>query len=342
MIESEGWYLPLEFSGVFKEYRSHRDFVVVWDASNLGAIRVAGPGAFGLVQRTFSNGLHRCEAGRSQYTFLLRESDAGILDDLMVWRVERDLFYLTPSRPRIVLDALLAARDAEPHPDCVVEDVSAGRVLLAVQGGEARSFMARFDPAAASLPAFGVRELKVGGETALVAATRFGRQPGFELQLDASAARGLYHRLLAGGAVPAGVGMRETHRLEAGVARYGFELRPDVTALEAGLGHAVDFETEFVGRSALARQRRDGVRRLLRAVVMSGRLSPSAGDELFRDGRAIGRVTSGNFSPRLHRGLAFAYVDAQVEPGQRVTVHTAQSQAEGRLAAVPVDLGASW
>jgi aminomethyltransferase len=326
MIESDGWRMPVEFAGVFREYQAHRKNCVVWDASNLGSIRVSGPGAYELIQRTFTNDLRRCGVGRTQYSFLLSEATAGIVDDLMIWWVERELFLLTPSRP----DVVLAALHTEPRTSCTIEDVTAGRVLLAIQGAQAKSHLAEVAPTAVSLPAFRVREAEPG----LVATTRFGGQAGFELHLTPASGRSVYRQLVAHGVTPAGLGMRETHRMEAGIPRYGFELGPEITPLEAGFARAVGFDTDFVGRSALVRKQESGIEKILRTVVMDGRLPPPAGADVLSDGRRIGRITSSNFSPRLHRGIAFAFVAPDTELGSSVSIPTARGNVAGHVTAV--------
>lgn len=337
MIETEGWSMPVEFSGVFQEYRAHRRRSVVWDASNLGSVRVSGPGAAELVGRTFTNDLRRCRPGRSQYTLLLSEADAGILDDLVVWWVDPEMLVLTPSRPERVLDALRSVRDTGLRAPCTVEETTSNRVLLAVQGAQAGERIAEIAPAAASMPARGVQRCQAGG---LVAITSFGRQIGFELHLHPAAGRDIYRRLVAAGATPAGLGMRETLRFESGVPRYGVELSPDVTPLDAGFTRAVGFDSDFLGRSALTEQRQRGAERILRMVLTTGRRIPPAGSELLLNDRSVGRITSGNFSPHLHRGIAFALVRTDVGLGSRVTVLTTEGTLDAEVSAIPPNLEA--
>lgn len=328
--------MPVEYAGLFQEYQAHRRASVVWDASDLGSVRVSGPGAGDLLRRTLSNDLDRCGPGRSQYTFLLREADGSIVDDLMLWWVESDLFLLTPSLPGVLLAALRAARAAAPGADCVIEDVSADRVLLALQGPQAAERMAELAPAAASLSGSGVRRLELHGAPALVAATRFGGRSGFELQLPPAAALAVHRSLLARGVAPAGLAMRETHRLEAGILRHGFELGPGTTPLEVGYERAVGFDTDFSGREALLERRRSGVRRILRTLAMTDRRIPQPGEEVLLDGAAVGRVTSGTFSLRLRRGLAFAFVAPEVAPGSRVSVRGARGSADATVVTTPL------
>ncbi|MCX4745053.1 hypothetical protein OG455_05855 [Kitasatospora sp. NBC_01287] len=335
MVESDGWLLPLEFTGAFQEYRAHRSRSVLWDASDLGSILVSGPGAFEALQRTFTNDLRRIRPGRSQYTFLLAAADAGVVDDLMVWWVAEDRFVLTPSRPDPVLRALRAT--AGPAPACTVEDVSGARVLLALQGAEAVARLAPIVPEAAAMPLFGVREVEVEDGWGLIATTGFGRRLGFELDLPIAAARAVHRRLIDAGVVPAGLAMRETHRLESGTPRHGYELGPSIDPLEAGCARAVALDTEFVGRAALLARRADGPTRMLRSVVLDSRQAPSTGSELIHNGAQVGRITSGNYSFRLHRGLGLAFVSPEVPVGSTVCVRTARGEVGGTVGVVPVE-----
>ncbi|MFF3595728.1 aminomethyltransferase family protein [Kitasatospora indigofera] len=335
MTESGGWSMPLEFAGPFTEYRAHRNASVLWDASDLGSVLVAGPGARDLLQHTLTNDLARCGPGRSQYTLLLSAADGSVLDDLMLWWVESDHFLLTANRPEAVLAALRSARAAGPYPDCRIVDVSAGRALLALQGPQAAERMAGLAPAADSVAGSGVARLRLRGHEALVAATRFGGRLGYELQLPVPAAREVYRALLARGVVPAGLAMRETHRLEAGILRHGFEFGPGVTPLEAGLERIVAFDTGFTGRAALLLRRRRGIRRILRTVVMDGRRIPPTGAEVLQEGEPVGRVTSGTFSLGLRRGLALAFLRPDVAAGSALTVRTPAGEAGGSVAATP-------
>ena len=132
--------------------------------------------------------------------------------------------------------------------------------------------------------------------------------------------------------------MRETHRLEAGIPRYGFELGPGVTPAEAGFPQAVRFDTDFIGRTALVRKQQRGIEKILRTVVMNGRqaVPPRAG--LFLDGSRVGGITSSNYSPRLHRGIAFAFLRPEVELGSTVTIPTAHGDVTAEVAGVPANL----
>ncbi|MFJ2095088.1 glycine cleavage T C-terminal barrel domain-containing protein [Streptomyces sp. NPDC087901] len=337
MVESDDWLLPLEFGGPFKEYQAHRRRSVVWDSSNLGRVRVAGSGAFEAVQRTFTNDLRRTRPGRSQYTFLLSPDTGDVVDDLMVWWVRDEEFILTPGRPEAVLDALRGTHAEATTGPCDIEDVAAGRVLLALQGACATEELAALGVDPAELPLSAVREVLLDGHPARIATTGFGRQIGFELDLPVAVARSVYRRLVDAGVTPAGLAMRETHRLEAGIPRPGCELGPSISPMEAGGSRLVALETEFVGRAALIARTRRGLDRVLRAVVMDTREAPPAGAVLLHHGDVVGRVTSGNYAPRLHRGLGFAFVCPHIGVGSAVAVGGPHGELGGRISAVPVD-----
>jgi aminomethyltransferase len=328
MTDSDGWTMPVEFAGVFAEYQACRKSSVVWDASNLGAIRVSGPGAYGLVQSTFTGDLRRAEPGRSLYAFLLSERDASVVDDLMIWWVEPELFVLTPNRTEPVLHALCSAR----VPDTGIEDVTGDRVLLALQGAQAVDRMAELAPEAARMPVFRCRRVALEAGPAIVATTRFGGRLGYELHLAPECARTVYRTLLGRGVTPAGLGMRETNRVEHGLPRHGYELVPGITPLELGLSQVVGFDTDFVGRAALLDRQRRGVERVLRTVVMAGRRAPEHGSGVFHSGQSVGEVTSGNYSPTRHRGVALAFVRPEVTPGSPVTVRTGRGDEDGEVA----------
>jgi aminomethyltransferase len=336
MIESDGWVMPLEFSGVFQEYQAHRKASVVWDASNLGSIQVSGAGAYELIQNTFTNDLRRCRVGRSQYSFLLTEADASIVDELMIWWVDSELFILIPSRPREVLGVLLSVWHARSRRPCAVEDIAPSRVLLAVQGPSAESRIAEIVPSAVALAPFRVRTAQIGGTLGIAATTRFARKPGFELHLAPSVGRAVYRSLVANGVAPAGLGMRETHRLEAGIPRYGAELGPGITPLEAGFARAVGFDTDFIGRAALLKKQQRGIDKVLRTIVMTGPQAAQPGAGVFSSDTLVGHVTSSNFSLALHRGIAFAYMRPEVELGSQVTIPAARGDVVGQVAGVPV------
>ena len=333
MVPFGGWDMPLSYpEGTLAEHAACRHGAVVFDVSHLGTVRVTGPGAFAMLQRTLTNDLSRIEPGRAQYTHLLDATDASVLDDIIVWWVAPDRFDVMPnasntSRVTAALGAGAQGVDAV--------DVTAERAVLAVQGPEARERLRRVSAAIAEVPRFAVAELDWEGTTIVVAGTGYTGEDGVEIAVPAARAGELWDALLAAGIEPAGLGARDTLRLEAGLPLHGHELGEGITPLQAGLGWVVGWDTEFVGRDALEAERRVGIARRLRGLTTEGRRPAREGSVVLRDGQAIGAVTSGNFSPELGHGIALALIDPAIEIGDRLTVDVRGTVLEATVVKLP-------
>ncbi|NDH85266.1 MAG: glycine cleavage system protein T, partial [Acidimicrobiia bacterium] len=232
MVPFGGWDMPLNYSaGTLAEHQACRDDAVVFDVSHLGTLRVTGPDAFDALQTAFTNDLHRIEPGRAQYTHLLDPDDASVLDDIIVWWVDTERFDVMPNASNT--DRVAAALAEGSHrPE--MADVTATRAVLAVQGPEARAKIAAASPEAAAVERFRVRKAEIAGVTCLVAG--WG---------DTGVDDGMPHG--------AGVGARDTLRLEAGLPLHGNELGPGITTAQAGLMWVVRPEKgDFRGKAALA------------------------------------------------------------------------------------------
>jgi aminomethyltransferase len=333
MVPFGGWDMPLQYAGVLEEHRACRARAVVFDVSHLGTVECRGPGAFALLQWLLTNDLRKIECGRAQYTHLLDPTDAHVVDDIIVWWVDADRFFVMPNASNT--DELLAAfADGSAHTDDAVEfaDVTATRAVLAVQGPQARALLGRVDSGAAEVARFAVEHV---GEL-VVAGTGYTGEDGVELHVAAAEAPGLWDALCEAGIEPAGLGARDTLRLEAGLPLHGHELGPGITPLQAGLGWVVGWEkADFRGRAALAAEREQGIARRLRGLSVEGRRPPREGSRVLADGTPIGVVTSGNFSPVLGHGIALAFVPPQVGPGDAVQVDVRGQLLDARVVPLP-------
>jgi aminomethyltransferase len=327
MVPFGGWEMPLHYAdGTLAEHRACRADAVVFDVSHLGTVRVTGPDALAGLQAALTNDLGRIEPGRAQYTHLLDEADASVLDDIIVWWVADDRFDVMPnaSNTERVLDAIGG------------QDVTADRAVIAVQGPVARERLATVAPEAAAVGRFRVAEVDVLGRRAVVAGTGYTGEDGVELAIDADHATAVWDAVLDVGVTPAGLGARDTLRLEAGLPLHGHELGPGVTPLQAGLGWVVSWDKgEFRGRKALADERDRGVARRLRGLEVEGRRPPRADQAVVSGGAPIGRVTSGNYSPTLERGIALAFLPPDVEEGSEVAVDVRGSEVPARVVPLP-------
>jgi aminomethyltransferase len=220
-----------------------------------------------------------------------------------------------------LVDALGEAALFHGGGECELDDVTAERVVLAVQGPEARARLARLAPDAAAVPRFGVQRFEFAGAPGWAAGTGYTGEDGVELHVPAAQAAACWQALLDAGITPAGLGARDTLRLEAGLPLHGHELGPGITPLQAGLGWVVRFDKgDFRGRTPLEAERDRGVARRLRGLVTEGRQIPREHYPVMLDGAVVGEVTSGNFSPTLGHGIALAFVPPSTADGDTVVV----------------------
>jgi aminomethyltransferase len=312
MVAFGGWDMPLEFEkGTLAEHMACRRQAAAFDVSHLGSVRLAGPEAEAVLQGALTNDLAKIGPGRAQYSHLLDEQ-GWVLDDLIVWWVGEGRFDVMPnaSNTSRVLGAIGGT------------DVTAERAVLAVQGPEARNVVAKVSPEAAGVGHFRVATVDWRGTPVVVGGTGYTGEDGVECAVPADLATGFWEEIVAAGAVPAGLGARDTLRLEAGLPLHGHELGPGITPLEAGLSWVVAWDKPggFTGREPLLRQRQRGVGRALKGVAGDGRQPLRAGYPVIIGGQAAGELTSGNFSPVLGCGIGMAFLPPDLEEAAAVEV----------------------
>lgn len=305
--------MPLAYpTGTLGEHAACRQECAVFDVSHLGTVRLEGAGAFESLQSTLTNNLAKIGPGRAQYTHLLDQNDASVLDDIIVWWVREDVFDVMPNASNT--DRVVAAIGGR--------DTTSERAVLAVQGPSARRVVSLLSPEAADVPRFAVREISVISVPCVVAGTGYTGEDGVEIAVPRDEAGRIWDALCEAGARPAGLGARDTLRLEAALPLHGHELGPGITPLQAGLAWVVDWDKPaFRGREALMAERDRGVTRRLRGLSIEGRRPARDGCAVMStDGRHLGVVTSGNFSPTLGHCIALALVDPGTSPGDEVSV----------------------
>lgn len=336
MVEFGGWEMPIQYSSVLDEHRACRQHAVAFDVSHLGSLRVAGAGAHALLQGAFTNDLDRIAAGQAQYTHLLDPVDAHVVDDIIVWWVADHDFLVMPnaSNTSRIADALTGEHG------CTVEDITASRAIIAVQGPEARSKLGAVVSDAAAMPRFAVGPVTYEGTDGYAAGTGYTGEDGVELHVPVAAAGTVWRAIIDAGIQPAGLGARDTLRLEAGLPLHGHELGPGITPLQAGLGWVVRFDKgDFRGRDALLAEKERGVARRLRGLLVDGRQIPRDGCAVAIDGKEAGVVSSGNFSPMLEQGIALAFLPPDVADGTQVKIDIRGRNATATVVKPPfVDL----
>jgi aminomethyltransferase len=281
----------------------------VFDVSHMGELEVEGPRAHELLQSLLSNDLDKVEPGGAQYTLLTNER-GGIVDDLIAYRLEPGRYLLIVNASNREADFQWLKEREIPGSD--VRDVSDEYALLAVQGPRSIERLGLDDA-----PAFTFAMQELDGIECMVNRTGYTGERGVELMVPAEDAEELWDRVLERGAVPCGLGARDTLRLEVCYPLHGNDIGPDTDAISAGLGWVCALDKEFTGADELRRIKEAGPERKLAAFVMEETGVP-------RQGMAIaggGEVTSGTHSPMLDRGIGMGYVpSAQAEPGTELTI----------------------
>ena len=337
MVPFAGWDMPIRYGSVLDEHRACRMGAVVFDVSHMGSVWVRGPGAFEALQGLFTNDLAKIGRGRAQYTHLLAD-DASVIDDLIVWWVGEEQFLVIPNAANTAPAlAALEAAAAGASGGADVEDVTEQRALLAVQGPEARRRLADLAPEAASVAHFGVTETSLpGGVQGFVGGTGYTGEDGVELFVPVEAAVDVWRALLDAGVVPAGLGARDTLRLEMGYPLHGHELGPGITPLQAGLGWVVGWDKPgFAGREALLAEKERGPHRRLAGIVLADRQVPRAECPVRMEDEVVGEVTSGNVSPILERGIALAFMPPRTKRGTPVEIDIRGRTAAGEVVKPP-------
>ena len=331
-----GWEMPLAYaSGTIAEHRACRTDAVAFDVSHLGTVRVSGPDAYDRLQSALTNDLAKVGPGRAQYTHLLDEADGSVVDDIIVWWVEDDVFDVMPNASNT--DRVVSAIGGQ--------DTTANRAIIAVQGPNARARAASVLPEALTVPRFGVQRITWQRAECVLAGTGYTGEDGFEVAVPVEAAPALWDAMCAAGITPAGLGARDTLRLEAALPLHGHELGAGITPLQAGLGWVVGWDKgPFRGRDALVAEREMGISRRLIGLRTEGRQPPREGALVMMSEQTVGTVTSGNFSPMLEYGIALAYVDADVDssPGAVLDLEQRGKRREATVVATPFVTSGQW
>ncbi|CAB4877677.1 unannotated protein [freshwater metagenome] len=327
MVPFGGWDMPLSYpSGTIDEHMACRTGAVLFDVSHLGTVRVTGADAFERLQWALTNDLRKIGPGRAQYTHLLDESDGCVLDDIIVWWVDEHTFDVMPN----------ASNTDRVRNAIGGNETTASRAVIAVQGPQARERLSTVFAEAAAVKRFHVAQLEWEGVPCVVAGTGYTGEDGVEIAVPADVAPRLWANLLEAGVTPAGLGARDTLRLEAALPLHGHELGAGITPLQAGLGWVVAWgKGDFRGRAALEAEQARGVARLLRGIATEGRRPPREGCAVLVDGQPVGALTSGNFSPVLGHGIALAFLPAHIADGTEVSIDVRGSALAGTVVPTP-------
>ncbi len=326
-----GWDMPIQYEGILAEHAHTRTAASIFDICHMGEFRIRGAGAAAGLAAAVSHNLDTLKPGKCRYGFLLN-ARGGVLDDLIVYRMAEDEFML-------VVNGACAASDfaalRERLPESVfMEDISGQTAKIDLQGPQSVDVLEVLLSAPfRDLGYFSFRETSFQGQPLLVSRTGYTGELGYELYLPWDAASALWEALLTDARVkPAGLGARDTLRLEAGLPLYGHDLDTEHTPAEAGMGKMLTSTAVYVGQDYA-----QTIRQVLVPLTIEGRRSARHGDDLALPdgGPVVGRITSGSFAPTLGYAIAFAWVDAPYAENARFAVRTARAELPAVKATLP-------
>ncbi len=340
MVPFAGYSMPVQYTGIVDEHMAVRTRAGLFDVSHMGEFFVEGPGALDYLQHLTCNNVAQLEVGRAHYTGLMLPNGAFV-DDMLIYRLGDNRYLAVVNAANLDKDRNWFMEHTRGF-DVQVEDLSAAYGQLALQGPQASAILKELTAAdLAALRYYSFVETEVDGTRCIVSRTGYTGEDGYELYAPAKATAGLWDAVLGAGApfglVPAGLGARDTLRLEASMALYGNDIDDTTTALEAGLGWIVKMKKgDFIGRDSLARQRKEGLTRRLIGFEMEERAIARQGYPIVAGDRQIGTVTSGTFAPFLEKSIGMAYLPAGLcEPGTRFEVEIRNRTAPAVVVPTP-------
>ena len=339
MVDFAGWDMPVEYSGIIAEHMAVRTQAGLFDVSHMGRFELKGAGGLDLLQSLTPNDVARLAPGQAHYSALLNER-GGMIDDLVVHKIADDHYLLCVNAARREADYRWIA--SHNQPGVQLRDASDELAQIALQGPRS---LAILQPLTAvdlgAIRYYWFTQGRVADATCWIARTGYTGEDGFELYVPAGDAERIWNTLLETGKkegiVPCGLGARNTLRLEAGMLLYGHDMDEQTTPLEVKLGWICKLDKgAFVGREVLERQRRDGVQRQLAGFRMLDRAIARDDAPVFKDGRRVGKVTSGSYAPFLKQNIGLAFLPRELaQVGQRISIEIRGTLAVAEVVPTP-------
>ncbi|MBI4348840.1 MAG: glycine cleavage system aminomethyltransferase GcvT [Elusimicrobia bacterium] len=338
-VDFHGWELPVQFSSILREHQSVRAACGLFDVSHMGQVFVEGPGALDFLQKVNANDVAKAPPGKAVYSHVLNER-GGLVDDVIVSCLAKDRYLVVVNAATRHKDFEWFQRHAKGF-DVRLEDKSDAYSMLALQGPQAARVLSQLAVQAVDLPRFGAMEGELYGQKTIITRTGYTGEDGFELIIPNETAVRVWQDLLTQGRSfgisPCGLGARDTLRLEAGLLLYGQDVDDEHTTLEANYGWVAKLDKgEFIGRDALVRQKKEGLKRRLTGLKLLERGVPRPGATVIADAKPLGTLASATYSPTLEIGIGVGYLsDPRLEPGRRVAVELHGRKIPAEISAVP-------
>lgn len=318
-----GWDMPIQYEGILAEHEQTRKRAAIFDICHMGEFEVRGPTAESDLERLLTQNVATIKPGQARYGYLLQE-DGGVIDDLTCYRLGPDFFYLVVNAGTRTGDAEWIRANLSPQTE--FRDVSDETAKLDIQGPASREEIERV--IGTKLPELGYffsTPFDMLGTRTLLSRTGYTGEFGYEIYFPWNEAVRFWDAFTASGAIrPAGLGARDTLRLEVAYPLYGHELGPERTPVAASRGLFVDMKKVFTGKAACARDLANGCPRYLAGLQLESRRAARAHDRILHGGREAGEVTSGSLAPSLGFAVALGYLDAGLcEPGTKLEIAVA-------------------
>lgn len=323
MVDFAGWYMPLRYRTLIEEHKTTRSAASLFDISHMGEIEIRGGHAFAYLQQLLTIDLLKLSPNRCMYSLLCYEH-GGTVDDCFVYCYNSNRFWLVVNAANIVKDVTWL-RDHAAKYSVTVRDLSPEKAKLDIQGPLSGEIAARLSPFPLTLlERFEFIETRLDGIPVMLSRTGYTGEDGFEIYFDCDNAEKVWNALLDADSrlKPAGLGARDTLRIEACYSLYGNELGEHISPIEAGIPWVVhDKKDDFIGKNILLSQKKQGTKRRLHAFRMEGRAVPRSGYEIHVEGKKAGFVSSGTFSPTFNQPLGLGFIEHQaLMPGDEIEI----------------------
>jgi aminomethyltransferase len=337
MVGFSGWYMPVQYTNVIDEHITTRTKVGIFDTSHMGELVVSGKNSFDFLQKIVTKDITKLERGKAFYTAMCYENGCCV-DDLFVYNIGNREYMLVVNAGNIEKDfGWLMEHKAG---DVVIKNISEETAKLDVQGPYAEKTLQKltsFD--LSKLRRFYAAKIELGNIKTLISRTGYTAEDGFEIYFESSKAEGMWDRILEAGKgygiKPIGLGARDTLRIEACYSLYGHELSDNSTPIEAGIEFVVKFNKHFIGYEALKRQKEKGTEKKLFCFEMIDKGIPRENYKIFGNGREIGFVTSGTYSPTFKKGVGMGYLREFKKIGDEICIGIRGKQYKARIAERP-------
>jgi aminomethyltransferase len=339
MVPFGGYEMPVQYTSIIEEHRAVRNAVGVFDVSHMGEFAVKGKNAQAFLQLVTVNDVVKLVPGEAQYSAMCYDN-AGIVDDLLVYKIRDDHFMVVVNASNTEKDFEWMGRHLMP--DVEFRNESDSTALLAIQGPKSQTVLQKLTAAdLKTIPYYRFKEVSLAGVDMILSRTGYTGELGFEIYFSPAYAENVWSALFKAGKdcgiTPVGLGARDTLRLEMGYCLYGNDIDQTTNTLEAGLGWITKLKKgDFIGRPVLEKVKAEGVKRKLVGIEIEEKAIARHGYAISSNGKQVGSVTSGTFSPSLEKGIAMGYIDAaHCSTGNTVHIDVRGKSVQGKITALP-------